>query len=916
MSNPLENKQFRHFLNFKNDDTGRIEISEPVKFDASAFDIEQNGYARDVSFMNEEIDLEFYKGFYEATDTPQTLPSGIIVDRLSHGFDFLIQYYIQFGFESEIEYILQRNNVDFILGVLNLQNPTTDELTYLNCKVVQATKRAILKRREAIKIDVLSDKDLDEATIAPLVPENILLQAKPFIQLSDWSASLPFSAYTGTRQQSAGHLLFQNAISSVGGFGIEDTLSFFDRALVTSPTSKDFFDDVFDFGYIDAKEDLTDVTITFNELLWSYFIGTGEDINFRFPFSTATVQILLFILPIGQDKLTVDDVFATTPLPIYNLPISVTFIGAESISRFDTFDGSADRYDISVGEFSFPVDIIPRDHRLCMIFDMGRDATIVEWLGGRVEIKATSTAIDSVVKGVRYVDLIKQTVLSCNGMSVNAPKFDLGGVFYDQFCFSGNLIRQRIEEPFYATYKDRRETLQEVNADSQVNETDVFVGQYNDFYANVDNGAFLLVPSEEFESTFNERYTINEIEYKYKTFEKDRDEENTLDGVHTEAQFHIPNKQVQNTKKIQVADIRDPFNIESQRRLAIRNTTALTSDNKIFTIDVVPLASGATGTFTASINHQLDTDGNLQLLNSGAFSWALLGFDVGGVFFIIFPVENGHNYEVVEITDSVLTLKPTGGALPTSLGLQVTSVAYPYTNVAWKNRTNEGFDLIENLINPNNFSNLQYTIKRNLKHWESYMATAATFTSGNINNTFFENNRLLKTQFEGGDIIIENAPFPINETDLELPILSPKEYELNVIAEYDDVIALIKKYQVEETIGGFIRVQNTKGAIVRVYPMKLSYVWAAKVLTITGEEKQETQFVIIKSEVGGFISVNEVGYDIDLLPDLFYSITNGYVLLFDINNVNLINSTIFDRIEVNGNRFTVVDDLVAALNAL
>ena len=43
-------------------------------------------------------------------------------------------------------------------------------------------------------------------------------------------------------------------------------------------------------------------------------------------------------------------------------------------------------------------------------------------------------------------------------------------------AFSGNLIRQRDDVPFYITFKDRRENLALMNADVQINDDDAIIG--------------------------------------------------------------------------------------------------------------------------------------------------------------------------------------------------------------------------------------------------------------------------------------------------------------------------------------------------------------------------------------------------------------------------------------------------------
>ena len=186
-NNPLDLKEFKHYLNFVNDGVGRIPISEPVKFDGAAFSVEQDtkGYARDITYMAEEIDLEFYEGFFEKGDQYE-LENGLIVDELGHAIDYLFRYNRDYGFQAQIEYILERNGVEFILGELNFEGAKTDELTYFYCKVVQNTKRALSKRREDTKIDGFATEDLDGNTVTPIQTENVLLQAKPILGVSEW----------------------------------------------------------------------------------------------------------------------------------------------------------------------------------------------------------------------------------------------------------------------------------------------------------------------------------------------------------------------------------------------------------------------------------------------------------------------------------------------------------------------------------------------------------------------------------------------------------------------------------------------------------------------------------------------------------------------------------------------------------
>jgi len=125
-------ENFTFYLNFKNDATGLIEITEPVKFDGASFTVEQDKtrYGRDISYGNEEVSLEFYDGIFD--------------NGLTMGLFQLLDYYKTYGFESEIEFILKKNGVTFTVGLLDFQMAKTDLLTYFECKVIQENNRAII----------------------------------------------------------------------------------------------------------------------------------------------------------------------------------------------------------------------------------------------------------------------------------------------------------------------------------------------------------------------------------------------------------------------------------------------------------------------------------------------------------------------------------------------------------------------------------------------------------------------------------------------------------------------------------------------------------------------------------------------------------------------------------------------------
>jgi len=918
MSNPIEEKEFRFYLNFKNDNTGLLEITEPVGFDASVFVIEQDSkrYGRDVFYMNEEVSLTFYNDICEVTNTPQILPNGEQLNHLSFAFDYLNIYYREFGFESEVEFILERNDIQFITGVLDFATAETDELTFIKCKVIQNTTQAQIKRREDVEVDLFSSENLDSEEIEPLTTTNILLKAKPVVQLSKWknndNEAYGLSTTTNTDvllENPRTITLGANNCNIVEKYGIDDTLSFMDNKY--SLNEFGFPNNGLSFTYLEAQEELTNVTIDISNL--DAYTRQSKNDFFSNIVLTGSGYVK-FVIKYGFDNGFGNDL--------------------ETIVLYEKNFGFVDSTPIEYLPTSYSVDIplIQRGMRLWIYLEPYSEATFNQYEtlslakyeviaimnSMTVEIKGTSTSIDSVIKGIRHIDLIKQTVKSINGMSVIAPKYDVGGAFYDNFVFNGKLIRQFDEEPFYSKFKDAVSQLQELNADYQINNDNVYIGQYNDYYNNNELNSFLQAPDSDYKSTYNDRYTINTMEYKYKSFEQDRDESNTIDAVHTETQWLLPNKQVENSLKISVDYVRDPFEIESSRRQGIytKDTTSLSNDDKIYIIDVVDLAPDSRNNFTAFLKYQYSQDdNNLKLLSNGNFNWTLLGFNVGNVVNVIVGDTTTRAYTVTAYENTVLTLTPVTGTITTNgNGEKGIQIDYPLTNVQFVNRTNQEFQLIENVLSPDNYSNLQYTIKRNLKHYESYLACASKYKQdGIIKNTYFKSNGSLVTEFRNGGEITENANYNVNE--LEQRLIEPIIIETTVIAEYDEVLDLLNSMQTinaDNSIGGFIRVMDSSNKVINLYPTKISYNWGTKQLEITGEQRYESDTIEI-TKANTLIYVNKVGYDEVILKPLEIKTNGDYVQLFDFRGIALFNEIKFEKIFVNSNNFSNIVELTDAL---
>lgn len=868
-------ENFTFYLNFKNDSTGLVEITEPVKFDGASFTVEQDKgrYGRDISYGNEEVSLEFYDGTFD--------------NGLTMGLTQLLDYHKTYGFESEVEFILKKNGVNFTVGLLDFQMAKTDLLTYFECKIIQENNRAIINRRKDINVDVFSDKDLDLNTITPLATENILLKAKPVLQVSEWK-SVGEKIFSADSLNPIEYWCAFNLAQTNTSSGIDNSLNWLEDTIYTNSIL-----DAEKFGLLYAQNRLNEIKVTAT-IDMTYVVTQGVFADFGF--------VALYLC--WGDTFDPSNTSTTRHL-LYN----------------DTWDSTVEKTVVLNDTFEYTINEVNQGGKVWLFWTVigAADCNVdITHRNFNAKVQATSTAIDSVIKGVRYVDLFKQNIKSISGLNIDAPKFTSGGEFYDQFAFNGKLIRQYTDKPFYVNFKDLTEGLQEVNADYQINQNDVFIGQYDDFYNNVDLGGYLQAPDSEFSNNFNDRYSINAFNYSYKTFEQNKDENDTIDSIHTDAQFLLPNKLVENVKKVEVNYIRDPFSIEASRRQGIntKESTSLDNDDKVFLIDVHPLLDFPNGGFGLRLLMRM-SNGKLEILNNTLngegtpFDWTLLGFIVGTNFSITAGVNIG-SYIVYSLEKEKVVLTPFGFT-PTFEGDGFIKTQYTLNDVFYVNRTNQGFTEILNLSSGDNYSNLRYSIKRNMNHWQSYLKTASKYKpNGIIQNTFFKNNGLLSTKYGSEtDATIEDAN--INVTDLNDAILSPMFYKTKVIAEFETVKTLLDNLATQK---GFIRVVDTNERVLKIHPTKLDYEWATNLLTIEGEQRNESDFVNIDTVGTNLVKINEVGYDSIILKRKWFKIDSFFVTLYDFNSVPLITPTRFDKVKVNGIIYTTSVTLSDALNGL
>lgn len=896
---------YKFFLNFKNEGSfGRIEITEPVAFDGASFVVEQDNerYGRDVYRFNEEIDFQFYKGNFD-TSSIQQLPNGTLIFNLTQGFDWLVDVYREFKYEANVDFEIELDDIVFIPANLDFQTCETDDYSYFNCKAVQEQGKQLVKRRADIVTDVFSNEDLDGNEVTPAQTQNILLKAKPVTELAKWTSSQTDSGLASISLISGTPVNLYAAVNVANNLieYSDSSVTYISTRIATNASGTPNLEN---FVYMDAVNDLSNVVISIydivgytDSLVTDQYAGFVQD-------GSGSVEL---VAQVGNDINNIDDTYV-----IYSKEYS-----------YENGDPSPNGITEDIPtDFELDIPIIQNGKRLYIYFRVLANADITETGTGtsasyqvrcfldrmKVDIKATGTAIDSVVKGVRYIDVIKANAERINGFDVDAKHLDVGGKYYDNFALTGNLIKQKDNVAFPVKQKDLMDGLKELNMDYQVTDK-IYIGVYGDFYPNKEIGAFLTSPDSTFKKTSNERYAINEFGYSYETYEQDRDEENTVDAIHTESQWLTSNKQVENTKSIKVKPIRDAYKLEATRKLALSNSTSTSDDDKMFLLDVVPLAPSVRGGFTSTLNHNIDVNGNVQLLATDQFKWTLIGVAVGGVFNIV-SGQNVGSYTIIELDESLIRLSPITGS-PSFSGSAFTEVDFPYTNVFLTNRTNEGLVFAENLLNSDNYANLRYSIKRNMETWKPYLATASIDANGTLRNTYFKDNGECTTRFDGeADNIRENADIP--NVDLDDAILTPFLYETRLLVPFADmstVLTAINTVNEDKTIGGFVRCIDNNGKVIKLYPQKLEYIPSTETLTLTGEERNEGDGVDIVLN-GSDIIINEVGYSQSELSDAWYEFDGDYLKIYDINRLPVINPIKYDKVTVNGNVFESSVDLM------
>jgi hypothetical protein len=856
-------------LNFISNGEGEVVIDEPIGFDKADFNLEQRskGYGRDISFSGGESNFEFYR-------------------MRNHYYDTLMYYYETFGWESEVQLIIEVEGISNIIGDLDFKEADTNQLEYFKCKVIQQSNQAIVKRRRELNVDVFSSENIDGDAIVPLATENVLVKAKPIKQTSNWETPSITSYYLYAERAVSNTIYYvfnpsQNLVKSE----IDDSLTFFSNL-------EGFTQNADNFKIIEAQNNLRNIVIDITnfDLSMTTDVDNGGDgyidlkLELRYGADYATATVHTFFTRQVSDT---DPTYTNTN--DYNFTIPLLNRG----------DGVWLYFWAKVRQSANPVFGNPRFEAFPVFNSMD------------VQAVGTSISYNTIVPSIRIYDGVSQVVESISGLETSFPFTEVNGEMYNQRIFNGNLLRNITDRPFNISLKNIEDWLPEINADYEVG-SEVFFGKYEDFYTNNEIGVFTSVRFDDYKKSFNERYAINEFYFKYKKFQsqKENEVENTFDVVHGESQWSILNRFVENKKEATVAFVRDSFYIDEQRRKALdlNETTSTQDDETIFILDTKESTADLVYEETDFLQHTYDaTTGYLKLSNTGSFSFILIGVTVGEIFVILGGDANAGTYTVIEVAERYIELSSGSGTINNN-GERITGFRYivstttaPY--VSW---SDEGFNYITNILAKDNYANLKYTIKRNIRRfYNPYLATSNLFTNKAIKRTLYQNNADLSLSYEGYQTVEGDDFTPTN------PILSPYKHEITLITDFLTYKAL---EDATRTTRGYIRTYDAKGHVIKVYPEKMTYVNSAELgeLKIVGEERYVRSIINITYANTGFITIN----DEYRTPKIKYSINEELFSIFDEQYRLLYDPVFWHKISVNNAIATSKTQLIQWLSLI
>lgn len=786
----------------------------------------------------------------------------IFNDQSNHALETLLYY--NHRYKSQARVLMSTVFEDGTESVQQVHYPSaeTDGLTYFKCKMIVKSSLQIVKRQSATMVDVFSSVGINREVIEPVEVSNMLLKAKPSIQESTWKQVAPESATIFPLAPNY-FSLTRNLIDSE----IKDSyVPFKFRSTQRS-----------DMQMMEAQTNLKNVVVKLTNVEIIFSTVSSANINGNISYIKTSGNV---------------DNSSPVSTRVYN------FSGGNFSINQD--------FTINVG------DMQRGDKLYLFIFAQTNGGSGITIKSCDVSMTAESTAYNTITPAVRLIHALKYVVKSISGLEVTAPRYELGGEYYDTFLTNGKLLAGIKDKPFYLSLEFLIDKCirGEHNADSEIDlEERVFIGTENDYYQNIEIAVFDEVQYDQFVRVLDPMFCINEFKLSYSKFQSQKEgiESNSDSTIHGESFWSMPNMEVDNKKDIKIEWVRDSVLLDVQQRLStiITKDTATQENDTVFAIDTIENGQDQQFTETTTLQHTYDGI-NLYLRNNGedGVNFVVLGIRENTNFNIAYPDPNSGDYLVTSVLNNELKLlRTSGGSIGTGNdGIRLTKYTYEIKKetIPITNRTNEGFTYINNLIAPEKYSNLRYSNKRNvINSWNSYLAACNLGSKeSEIINSLYRNNGECETEYNGLRLK-ENGSFVPDD-----PIMTGFLFKNIVVAnmEYSTFIHLQNELRGKR---GFIRTKDNKGQTIRVFHKDMSYVAERSELIFTGYEKFESSYMTIVNEPNNILINGETR-----IVRLDYKIVNKYqVAIFDKERQRLYPPVYWDMVSVNGQNAETITQL-------
>lgn len=838
----------KHFLIFGEAPQRRVFIDEPIGYTGVPFILQrqEDGMGLDVSLNGDENRFT-------------------LTDQRDHQLPEMCYYRDRYGFEANVKYGIMFENGEELLTQVDFYTSTTDDFSYFEFSTITESSKQIFKRQMKTKVDMFSSTGINGEFIPPLVPVNMLLQAKPSIQESTWKQPAKYSDFAFVLVPN-----FFNLTQSIETSDIKNSyMPFLNRGQQRS-----------DMVILEADSSLKNVTIKLSNIDIS-FNGNGAERQIRIAY-IKTAEIVD-----NSSPNSVNIFSATNSDSIFTLPSEFPVVNVGDMNRGEKL-------------YLFMFVVTPGFQRV--------NINTIE-----TKITAESTAYNSITPAFRLIDVMKQIAKSTAGLDVFAPRYNIGGEFYDTVLTNGKMLGGNISDPFYVSWEDLIESVKgEGNSGYEISlNGNVFVGTEDDFYTNTECGVFEDIQFDSLKKDTDPKMALNTFKLNFSNYQsmKENTEPNSGSTIHGETILTLPNKEVEGSREIKIPWIRDAILLDVQQRLStvVSKDTATQDDDKIFAIDTIATENDQQFTETTELQ-QTKNDTFLSLKSNGSVNFLVLGIRTNTTFQILAPDPNYGSYTVSEVFNTEVRL--VGGSPSSSNdGIRLTKYTYEIKQetIPLTNRTNEGFASVENLISPEKYSNLRYSVERIIRErFIKFLSGCNLWRKGeNIINTYYKNNGACITNYNG--LIIQEKENFSPEVD---PIYTSNWYEGITFAnvDFEDFIALCNRLR---TYHGFITMKDINRRILQIYPEKLSYQNDTRAIVIDGNEKFIKAYLTITNKNGIILINNETTVTV-----LRWDLIDHKVELFDLERQRLYNGTAWYKTSINGWIATTLAEFIDRMNLI